>query len=196
MQEYFIQLAVQHIYLTYAVIIILACIEGPVLSMMFGILIKLGYFSFLPVYAALMIGDLLGDTFWYYVGRHFGYPFIRRFGKYFSVTEEGVTKVSEVFNKHKYSILFISKISTGFGFALVTLITAGIAKIPFRRYIFTNLLGQFIWSGMLIAVGFFFSQLYLSVNDIFSRMSIIALFVILLFVFTGFRKYIRNRIIV
>jgi membrane-associated protein len=196
MQEYFIQLAVQHLYFSYAIVVIFACIEGPVLSMIFGVLIKLGYFSFWPIYAALMAGDLLGDTIWYHVGRYFGYPFIRKFGKYFSIDENSVTKISEVFHKHKYSILFISKITTGFGFAIVTLLTAGIVKIPFKRYLLTNLLGQFIWSGILIGVGFFFSHLYLGVNNVLSRLSIIALFVIIIAAFMGFRKYLRNRIIV
>jgi len=196
MQEYFIQLATHHTYIVYTVVIISAFIEGPVLSMIFGILIKLGYFGFWPIYTALMLGDLLGDTFWYYIGRYFGYSFVKRFGKYFSVDEVRVAKISEVFHKFKYYILFISKITTGFGFAIVTLVTAGIVKIPFGRYILTNLSGQFIWSAMLIGVGYFFSHLYIQFNDWLIRLSIVALFMVLLIAFLGFRKFLQNRIIV
>ena len=140
MQEYFIQFSAQHIYLVYTLIIVLAFIEGPVLSVMFGVLIKLGFFSFWPVYAALMAGDLLGDSFWYYIGRYYGHSFIRKFGKYFSINEEVVTKVDRIFHRFKNSILFASKITSGFGLALVTLITAGIVRIPFGRFIFINFL--------------------------------------------------------
>jgi len=194
MQEYFIQLAVQHAYLVYAIIIILACVEGPVLSMIFGVFIRLGLFPFWPVYFALMGGDLLGDAFWYHIGKYFGHAFVRKFGKYFSVTEENIAKLTAVFYKYKNSILFISKITTGFGFAIGTLITAGLAKIPFKRYILINFLGQFIWSGMLIAVGYYFSHLYIEFNNWLLRLSLFAFLAVLIAAFFGFRKYMREKL--
>lgn len=193
MQEWLIQLSQNHSYIVYAIIIILACAEGPILSMIFGVLIKLGYFGFIPVYIALMLGDVIGDSGWYYVGRRYGHGFIKRFGKYFSVTEGGVEKMTKIFHTYKHPILFVSKISNGFGFSLVTLITAGMVKIPFGKYLFTNLLGQFVWSGILLGVGYFFSNLYIQVDTWMSRVGIIALFVALVVLFVGFTKYLKGR---
>lgn len=194
MQDWLIYVGNNHEYLVYLIIIVLACAEGPILSMIFGVLIKLGYFSFVPVYAALMIGDLLGDTVWYYVGRKWGHGFISRFGKYVSVTEEKVGIIDRIFHSHKYKILFISKISNGFGFALVTLMTAGIVKIPFAKYLTVNLIGQFIWSGILIGVGYFFSNLYMQVDSVLSKIGIVAFFIILIAAFLGYKNYLKNRI--
>lgn len=193
MQEWLILFAQNHHYIVYLIIILLACAEGPILSMIFGVLIKLGYFNFIPVYAALMLGDVIGDSAWYYVGRRWGHGFIKRFGKYVSVTEEGVEKVTKIFHLYKHPILFISKISNGFGFSLVTLITAGMVKIPFGKYLSINLLGQFIWSGTLIGVGYFFSNLYIQVDTWMSRVGIIALFIVLVFMFIGYSKYLKQR---
>ena len=80
------------------------------------------------------------------------------------------------------------------GFAIVTLLTAGMVRIPFRRYIFINLSGQFIWSGVLIATGYFFSHLYVELDTLFGRMSVIALFALLLVIFLGARNYVRSKI--
>lgn len=192
MQEWIIQLVSQHTYLVYAAIVILACAEGPILSMMLGVLIRLGYFNFLPVYLALMVGDLIGDVGWYYIGFRFGHPFIKRFGKYFSLTEEKVAKVIRIFHKYKHRVLFISKISNGFGFALVTLIAAGLARIPFRRYLAINVIGQLIWTGILLGVGYLFGNMYLQVNTWFERMAIVAIFVVVILALWGYKKYLAT----
>jgi len=194
MQEFLIQLFVHHSYAVYGFIVITASAEGPILSIIGGILLKMGYFSLFPLYGALMFGDLIGDTVWYSIGFYFGHGFVSRFGKYFNVTEERILKVEEIFHRYKNSILFISKISNGLGFAIVTLLAAGMVKIPFRRYILINLSGQFIWSGLLIAVGYFFSHLYSQLDTLFGRLSLVALFVFLLVLFLGARNYARSKI--
>ncbi len=193
MQEFLISLSVEHAVLVYALIIILACAEGPVLSMILGVLIKLDYFPLLPVYIALMVGDLLGDVGWYYVGRHFGHRFIRRFGKYFSVTEGDIIKVTNMFHKYKYRILFISKISNGFSFALAILMAAGMARVPFWKYFSVNLAGQFIWTGLLIGVGYFFSNLYMQVDTWLGRISVASLFIVAFVAFLGYKKYLKTK---
>lgn len=193
MQEWLVELAHNHQYLIYGIIVVLACAEGPILSMIFGALIKLGYFSFFPIYIALMLGDLVGDTFWYYIGRFYGHGFIRRFGKYFSITEEGVDKVTKIFHKYQNSILFISKLTTGFGFAIVTLVTAGIVRIPFGRYISINVIGQFVWTLLLIGVGYFLGHIYTQVDTWLGRLSVGALFVIVIIAFNGYKKYLAQK---
>lgn len=194
MEQWLIAFSFDHGAWFYIIIILLACAEGPWLSLISGVLLKLGYFNIFLIYASLMAGDLIGDVVWYWIGRHYGMRFVRRFGKYFSITEEGVKKIEHIFHKHKHSILFISKISNGFGFALVTLTTAGLVRIPFLRYMTVNLVGQFIWSGILIGVGYFMSQLYIQFDNILARMSIIAGFVVLVALFIGYKRYVRSRI--
>ena len=193
MQEWLIQLATVHPYIIYGIVVALACAEGPILSMVFGVLLKLGYVSFIPIYTALMVGDLIGDVAWYYIGRHFGHRFIDRFGKYFDITEESVEKVTRFFHKYKHRVLFISKISNGFGFALVTLMTAGMVRIPFWRYLAINLIGQFVWTGLLLGVGYFFGNAYMAVDNVIGKLSIVALFILIIFALNGYKKYLSRR---
>jgi membrane protein DedA with SNARE-associated domain len=194
MQEWLILLVKQHPILVYGVIVLVSFVEGPILAMICGLLIKLGDIPFIPAYTALMIGDLIGDVVWYNIGYYFGPLFIGRFGKYFGITENGVATVKRIFHKYSNQILIISKITMGFGFALVTLVTAGITKIPFGRYLALNFLGQFVWTGLLLYVGYLLGNLYTYANDILSKITVLALGVIIFFSMIGYGKYVKAKI--
>ncbi len=191
MQEFLIGLSTNHAVWVYVFIVVFSFIEGPVLAMVFGVIIKLGYFDFPTVYIALMTGDLLGDIFWYYVGFFYGQRFINKFGKYFSITEQNVEKAKEVFHKHKHKILFVSKITNGFGIGLAILLTAGMAKLPFKKYLAVNAVGQIIWTGLLISIGYFFGNLYIQINDLAGRFFITIVLIILIVAFYRYVKYLQ-----
>jgi membrane protein DedA with SNARE-associated domain len=178
--QWITDVSTNHNVLVYGLIVVMACAEGPILSMVLGVLIRLGCVDFLPAYAALMAGDLIGDVVWYWIGYHFGHRFVGRYGKYFGVTEEGVAKLTRLFHRYKYRILFLSKISNGVGLSLVTLTTAAMVRIPFKIYMLVNLLGQLVWTGFLLGVGYFFSNLYVEINNVFWRVSIVIVAVVIL----------------
>ena len=190
LQEYTVQLILHS---RYIIIFLLTIIEGPLIMMVSGFLLRLGYLDFLPTYACLMAGDLVGDIAWYSVGYYLGTPFIRKFGKFFSVNEEQIEIVRRIFHKRKNSILFISKITMGFGFALVTLITAGLVHIPFKRYFTINFFGQFIWTAILIYVGYAFGHVYAQVNDAIGKIFIAGLLLLFFLALIGFGRYLRAK---
>ncbi len=193
MQQFLIDLSTKHDILVYAFIVILACAEGPILSILFGLILKLGYFQFLPIYGCLMLGDLIGDTIWYYIGWKYGYRFVARFGKYFDIDEHKIAKVTAIFHHYKHRILLISKITNGFGFALVTLMTAGMVKVPFWKYLGINLAGQFVWTGLLLTVGYIFGDLYSRVDTLFGYASVSAGVVVVVVLFWQYRKYLTKK---
>lgn len=178
----------------YAIIVLLGIPEGPILSVLGGFLWRLGILSFLPLYISLMAADLIGDVAWYNIGYHWGPKFIGRFGHLFNITEKNVATIERLFHKHKDWVLFVSKITSGFGFAIVTLMTAGLVRIPFRRYMTLNAAGQLIWTGALIGVGYSFGHFYNQIHDLFGRLSILSGFIILGFLLMGFRKYLASKV--
>ena len=191
--DWIVTFGTTHDYLVYIVIAIIACAEGPWISLILGVVLRLGFLYFWPIYIALMVGDLVGDVIWYYVGRRYGHSFISKHGHRFNITEAGVERLTRLFHKHKHVVLFLSKISNGMGFALVTLMTAGMVKIPFGRYIIVNAVGQLVWTGFLIGTGFFFSSLYITVDNVLGKISITAVIVILLFLAYRYYKYLKNK---
>jgi membrane protein DedA with SNARE-associated domain len=178
----------------YILIIPLTIVEGPIVMILCGFLLHLGKFDIIPLYVALTIGDLIGDVGWYCVGRFGGAPFIKKFGRFFSITEQALERVTNLFHKHHNKILFISKITMGFGFALVTLITAGIAKVPFKKYMILNVSGQLIWTAILLGIGYLFGNIYTTIDASFRNIALVGLIIIAILLVYGFGRYVSKRL--
>lgn len=188
--EHAIALILQYRYL---IILPLGIVEGPALAMVCGLLIKLSLLSFWPVYIILMIADLIGDVMWYAIGYKGGPKLVNSLGKYFGLTPESYNAIEKAYHKYHDWILIISKLTMGLGFPFVILTTAGIVKVPFRRYLILNVAGQLIWTGGLIAIGFFLGNFYVKVNKGFEIVSIIGIFVVIVAIFYAIGRYVRKQ---
>ncbi len=177
----------------YPAIFFLSILEGPVTMAAVGFLLKLNYFSFLPAYLALLFGDLTGDIGWYAIGYYGAHRFIKRFGKFLSITEESSARISRIFRNHEGKILFLSKITMGFGFAVATLFTAGMSKVPLKKFIFLNFLGGLFWTGLMMLLGYTFGHVYLKISEGLRIVSIVVFIVILLLALKGFGSYVKTR---
>lgn len=190
--ESIINLVAQYKYL---ILFPAAVIEGPVISMIAGFLSSLGTLSFLYAYIILMIADLTGDALWYAVGYYWGEGFLKRFGRFFGVTNQMVEITHKFYHRYHHWIIVISKLTMGLGIPFVILVSAGMAKIDFKKYMYLNFLGQIVWTGGLMAIGYFLGNFYLLVYQRFETVSAISLFVFLFIVVFGIGKYVRHRII-
>lgn len=159
----------------YTLLIPLAFLEGHIISLLVGFLARFGYFN--PIIAGVLvgIGNLLGDIFLYWLGYLKGERFVRRFGRYVGLTNESVRWAKKVFRRRGSSILFLSKVTNGFGLAMAVLFTAGIARVPFRTFMFWNTLGECVWTGFLVSLGLFFGDLYTVFDSVAWRVGVIAL---------------------
>jgi membrane-associated protein len=179
----------------YPILVPLAFIAGFPVGMIVGVAIRTGYLVLLPAYICIMLGELIGDVLWYGIGYFWGGEFARRFGKYVGINQKHVEQALYLFRKYDRRILLTSKLTTGFGLAIPILFTAGMSRMSFWRYISSNMFGQLFWSGGLIAVGYFFGNLYLSVNNVFEKATTISFFVIIVFCFLGFVRYMQRRLL-
>jgi membrane protein DedA with SNARE-associated domain len=178
----------------YLIIVPLSLVAQPLVSMVSGGLARLGYFDVFLLYGIIVTTALLGDLLWYWIGYHWGERFVKRFGRYFSITPKHVRGVKKIFSRYHTSILLVSKITNGVGLAWVTLFTAGMTRIPLWRYIVLNLAGEAVWSFMTLSIGFYFSHLYLTVHDVMGKAFLIAATALCIALFIGFWIYLRRRI--
>lgn len=144
----------------YAVVFVLCIVEGPVVMLASGFLYRLGQFDLVPLYIALIAGDFVADIGWYAVGRFGAWPIINKYGKFLNITPEIIFKIEKRFKTYQNKILIISKLTMGFGFALATLIVAGLLRVDFKKYLVLNFFGGFIWTGLLLTLGYFFGNAY------------------------------------
>ena len=175
----------------YLLIFILAIVEGPIIMVLSGFLASVGYFDFFPVYILLLLGDWAADFFWYGVGYFGAKNFVWKYGKYVSLTKERVEKIEELFKRHQNKILFTSKMTMGFGFALVTLITAGMARVSLKRYAIFNLLGGFIWTAFLMGLGYMLGGAYFYVGQGLRIAYILSSVILLSLILFGFGRFMR-----
>jgi membrane protein DedA with SNARE-associated domain len=179
----------------YFAIFPLAVLEGPIVSVFCGFLLHFNYFDFWPLYLVLVLGDLVGDIIWYGIGYFGAKPLIHRYGHMVNLTEENMARIEKVFKRHQNKTILFSKMSMGMGFALVTLTTAGAIRIPFLNYVALNTLGGFFWSGILLAIGYFFGNLYLAIDRGFRIAFLVMVACLFIAALFGFKRYVKNRVI-
>jgi membrane-associated protein len=153
------------IHYKYLALLIGATIEGPVLMAAAGFLTKLGYFNPALALLALLIGDLISDVLWYYLGYFKWYTKIAAISKKLNITQRVTQKITTLYNAYPNRVIFFSKISMGFGFNLVVLITAGILRIPIKKFVIINFFGGIFWVGMFLSLGYFFGNIYLLIDQ-------------------------------
>jgi len=135
-----------------------AVLEGPIVAVIAGFLSSQDYFSISTVLATLVAGDLVGDTLYYALGRWGRVSFIERWGKYVGVTAEHIRSVDEHFKKHAGKTLMLGKLAHGIGGAI--LVAAGATAVPYRKFIWFNLLATVPKSLVLVLIGYYIGQAY------------------------------------
>jgi len=170
MHETLIQLIIDY---KYWILIPTAFLEGHIITLIAGFLSRLGYLNPFLAGVCVAFGNLLGDVALYWLGYYKGANVATSWGKYFGITEASIERVTNIFHTHKKRILLISKLTNGFGLAMAVLFTAGITRIPFRAFMFWNIIGEILWTGILVSLGFFLGHLYTVIDSIVWRVSMV-----------------------
>lgn len=104
------------------------------------------------VFLAATIGNLIADTLWYtvgYVGKIEWFLRFRRLG----LQKQLIERLKRSMAKHTIQILLIAKFTLSF--MIPTLVTAGLLRIPWRRWFPTLIFADTVWTGMLITIGYY-----------------------------------------
>jgi membrane protein DedA with SNARE-associated domain len=147
----------------YWVMLPLMIIEGPIVTVIAAMLASLGAFNVYLVLFFSILGDLVGDVLLYSLGYRFGMGFVRRVGKYIGITEKLVLQMGEYFEKYGGKTIFAVKSTTGLCWATFT--AAGIAKMDFRKFVKNSFYGGVVWSGFLVAMGYFYGYLWREIKQ-------------------------------
>lgn len=116
-----------------------------------GIALTKGDFSLIPLLLAAIIGNLIGSTIAYGIGRFFGRAVIIKYGKYIGLTEERLNKAEQMFLKRRIAILIISKFIAGV--RVFTPYLAGLNGIPFAVFTLYNAIGAALWVTVFVFLG-------------------------------------------
>ena len=177
----------------YAALFPLTVIEGPIITVIAGFFSSLGFINFFLTYLIVVVGDLIGDIIHYVLGRFGGRKFIDRWGRFIGVGKQQIESIEKQFTKRGSKLLFIGKMSHGIGGAF--LVAAGIIKMPFDKFMLSNLLATLVKSMILLLVGFYFGQAYVTIGSYLEKLTVIvaatAVILLLIYIFY-FRKKTDN----
>ena len=141
----------------------LMILEGPVVTLIAAMLSSLGAFNAWVVLIFSIVGDIIGDIILYGLGYKYGLGFVRHIGKYMGITEKLVLKMERYFTRHGGKTIFAVKSTTGLCWATFT--AAGIVKMDFKKFVKYSFLGGVVWSGFLVAMGYFYGYLWREIRD-------------------------------
>ena len=182
----------------YLIVVPLAIIEEPIISVVCGFLTTLGVFNLPLVFAVLVLGDIVGDAIQYSMG-YCGKRFCgKRVLNYFKMNDENLEKAKIYFSNNHTKAILASKLMYGVGF--FGLVAAGMLHVPYRRYFKTCAIISLIQSTVMVTAGIFFGQAYIVIGKYFDYYaaisSVVALFIVFFILFKRYKKKVAEKIII
>lgn len=141
---------------SYLVLFPLVVVEGPVVTIIAGFLVSLGFMDFIPTYLTVIAGDLTGDFLYYSAGRWWLNGAYKKVLSFFGINLNFVHKLEKALKENKGPVLFFGKLSHAIGG--IILFAAGSAGIPLKDFLEFNFLATLPKSLILIAVGYYFGS--------------------------------------
>ncbi len=170
MEEQFLQLFKDYgIYAVFA----LCTIEGDITLLLAGVLAHSGSFGdygIFWVYVFGILGAMTGDTFAYSIGRLF-----RTTVQNYSFYKMAQPRIELLIDKFGGFSLVVSKYIYGVRTAMC--LFNGVGRMPFRKFIFLDLISCTIWVVMLSSIGYFFSGAITSLIGDFKQVGVALFFI-------------------
>jgi membrane-associated protein len=141
---------------SYLVLFPLVVIEGPVVTIITGFLVSLGFMDFIPAYMTIVAGDLTGDVLYYSAGRWWLNKTYKGVLRFLNINLKLVRRLETALKKNKGPFLFFGKLSHAIGGLI--LFAAGSAQIPLKDFLEFTFLATLPKSLILLAVGYYFGS--------------------------------------
>jgi len=132
-----------------------ALVEGPLTILTGGAGIAQGFLQPLPIYLAVVAGNLVGDIGWYSLGRFAKPEWVYQIAPKLGISAQKVEGLQEVVRKHTSTLIFLAKFSAGL--PIPTLIAVGLSRVPKRQWAAAWIGGELLKSAIIMLAGYLFS---------------------------------------
>ncbi|MFA5948228.1 MAG: DedA family protein [Candidatus Gracilibacteria bacterium] len=165
----------------YYILFPISIFEGPVVTIIGGLLSAHGLLNIFIAFAVLMAGDMAGDTLYYSIGRWGSRHFIRKWGHYIGLKEDKLIHIENHFKKHAIKTLLLGKTQAIGG---IFLAAAGMSKMSYWKFMWINILGSIPKIIILLAIGFYLgtAMKLIIINNYISYYAIIATIILIMII--------------
>ena len=148
----------------------LAVIEGPIVTVLAGWLVRLGYFPLGWAIPVLVLADLVGDSLLYALGRAGTDVLPEKWRVALGVTDARIAQVVEHFSRRGGRTLVVAKLTHTFGFA--ALVAAGVSRMSFPAFLGFNLVGTIPKTLFFLLVGYAVGEAHVAIDHWIGRASL------------------------
>ena len=109
------------------------------------------------VLASAIAGAVIGDSIGYWIGFYGGWPLLLRLGTLLRINESSLANIRERFSKNSAKAVIFGRFV-----ALLRIFAgplAGIAQMPYWKFLLCNLLGASLWGTAMVTLAFFVGRL-------------------------------------
>ena len=140
----------------YLILGLLVAVEGPFATLLAAAAAPGGLMRLDWVFIAASLGNLSADTLWYSLGYLGKIEWLLRPGRFFGFQKKDLLQLEGKIRHHAPKILFIAKITSSL--IIPSLVAAGLAKVPWKRWFPFVATGEVIWTGTLVLLGYYAGQ--------------------------------------
>lgn len=139
-----------------------ACLPVPseIVMPFSGFLASTGRFNLLAVATAGAVGCSIGSTATYLTGAYGGRRFLEKWGRYFFVDASTLGRFENYFQRFGSITIFLARVLPMLP-AFVSF-PAGVARMPFGKFLFYTFSGTWLWCFALALAGFEFGKAWAS----------------------------------
>ena len=136
--------------------------QGPIATVLGGAAASAGFLKPALVFLAGVSGNLTADILWYSVGRRGNVDRLLA-NRHFKSYQKRVNVLRSAMEQHAPKFLLMAKLS--FGLAIPTLVAAGLTRLSWRKWFPIVFIGETIFTGTLVIVGYFATEALKRVNQ-------------------------------
>jgi membrane-associated protein len=151
----------------YIVLFLGTVLEGEFVLLTAGLLAYTHVLNIWLVMVVALLGAVVGDNLWFYIGRLGGRSFINRYGKLFFLTKKRINKAELYFGQHGRKTVFFSRFI--FGTRMGSAALAGTFGMSCKRFFTSNIVGAISWVIITTTIGYFFGSSFHDLREIFHR---------------------------
>lgn len=131
-------------------------LPGETVTLVGGFLAGSGELLYRYVLSCAIIGAVFGDSCGYLIGKYGGWPLMLKLGQIFRIKEEKLIDAKNQFSKNAAKAVFFGRFITLLRIFAGPL--AGIAQMPYWKFLLCNASGATIWALTMVSLSFFLGQ--------------------------------------